>query len=246
MPQKFHCLCTSLLTYREANSHFNLKFFVIFIKTVKRGTNLFQKGENSQIQPPDHNKSKQKSLGYFTKPPYNNFQSVQIQMSLKLSILYVELSVTKPCKIVVSTSPSSLCFYAAYISSFLFYSSLSYQSCIYPAQYTEKQKKESEHLRKNFPKLLTDAPARKTGVNKATIHQSSGEKIICLNCSKEDSLRNLCNSKGNRTMNQIKQNFFQLIKFQKFIEDMILIQPQSIERGKDHLLTSLLISESEN
>lgn len=57
MPQKFQCLCTSLLTYREANSHFNLKFFVIFIKTVKRGTNFFQKGENTQIQPPDHNKS---------------------------------------------------------------------------------------------------------------------------------------------------------------------------------------------
>lgn len=57
MPQKFHRLCTLLLTYREANSHFNLKFFVIFIKTVKMGTNLLQKGRNFQIQPPDHNKS---------------------------------------------------------------------------------------------------------------------------------------------------------------------------------------------
>lgn len=56
MPQKLHCLCTSLLTYREANSHFNLKFLVIFIETVKRGTNLFQKEGKSQIQPPDHNK----------------------------------------------------------------------------------------------------------------------------------------------------------------------------------------------
>lgn len=57
LPQKFHCLCISLLPYREANSHFNPKFFVIFTKTVKRGTNLFQKGGNSLIQPPDHNKS---------------------------------------------------------------------------------------------------------------------------------------------------------------------------------------------
>lgn len=76
MPQKFHCLCISLLPYREANSHFNLKFLVIFTKTVKRGTNLFQKEGNSQIQPPDHNKSNKKSLVCFTKPPYNNFLSV--------------------------------------------------------------------------------------------------------------------------------------------------------------------------
>lgn len=63
MPQKFHCLCTSLLTYREANSHFNLKFLVIFIETVKRRTNLVQKGGKYQIQPPDHNKSNKNNQG---------------------------------------------------------------------------------------------------------------------------------------------------------------------------------------
>lgn len=56
MPQKFHCLCTLLLTYREASSYSNLKFLIIFIKNVKMGTNLLQKGGNFQMQPPDHNK----------------------------------------------------------------------------------------------------------------------------------------------------------------------------------------------
>lgn len=45
MPQKFHCLCTLLLTYREANSHSNLKFLVIFIKTVKMGKICSKKEE---------------------------------------------------------------------------------------------------------------------------------------------------------------------------------------------------------
>lgn len=74
VPYKFHYQCTSLLTYGEANSDFNLKFFVFLIKTAKTGTNsvLQERTESSDFC---SQAMKQKSSSCFIKATDNNFQS---------------------------------------------------------------------------------------------------------------------------------------------------------------------------